>query len=400
MIKSSLCFLLFSLVTVPFVSHGAVETDCTSNEVFDIYYFGNGDIGQMGSLSNFINPKTGMDTQQMAGYVDWSETNKTNYWSQDESLKKMAVQAVNTWTDAITNRLDMDKHARKLRVGFFLDDSSWSGSTMGYAYGYSRYYSVQTNFEKDSSYNSYSIVEWTLLNNYETDYYKNPASSFARDTNLLLSAPQNIDVAVFVNPDTVGDKANLLKVATHELGHAMGFDSKLYKLDTASTAKPGDTVLSKNMTRWDSLLTLDGVPVAEVRSKEGYPNIKEATSQFGSLDALHEAAWNPDMKDGDIQYDPERRLSLELGKDKTGVYVSALSIMGNTLVHLSNPEDWVDGYSFDVMGAGGLNASVLSENDLDALRMLGYTLSVPEPSSCVLVMAAALAGCCMRFRRK
>lgn len=389
---------------------GAVDKDTTSNDVFDIWYFGNGEVGQFGTVSGNKNPKTGLDTEQMTGYVDYSEGNKTNYWSNDESMKSVIVQAVNTWTNAITNRLDPNQ-SRKLRIGVFLDDDSWSGSTMSAAAGYSQHYSVQTNFEKDSAYNSYSIVEWTLVHHYETDYYRNPASAWVRNTNLLPSGENNIDVALFLNPKewmTSGgewvqrerSQEDLLKVATHELGHAMGFDSSLYILSIDS-ATVGATELSGDMTRWDSLLTLDGQTVAGVQLKEGSTWIKEATSEYGSLEALHAAAWNPEMNPGNIQYDPERRLSVELGQDKTGVFVSSVVGMGNMLVHLENAEWHDDGYySTDVMAAGGSNSAVLSENDLAALRMLGYTLVVPEPSSVLLLVMGSMAGLCVRFRRR
>lgn len=387
----------------------AVDRDTTSNEIFDIWYFGNGEVGLFGMESGVSSSKTGMDTQYMTGYVDWSETNKTNYWSQDEGLKKMVVESVNIWTDAITNRLDMSKHKRKLRLGVFLDDSSWSGSSMSNAYGFCRSYSVRTNFEKDSTYNSYSIVEWTLVHNYETDYYMRPNTGYARNTDLLRDTDKNIDVAIFLNPKKLtweGDnpvwvnlsKEAMQKTVTHELGHAMGFDSDLYILDPSSTV-PGASKLSGSMNRWDSLLTLNGEKIAGVQFKEGSNKTKEATCVYGSLEALHAAAWDPAMVPGNIQYDPERRLSLESGDDKTGVFVSAKCIMGNTLVHLNNPEDWINNYSQDVMEAGGGGAT-LYKNDLAALRMLGYTLAVPEPSSAALFMMGGLAGLCARFRRR
>lgn len=411
MMRFSSLPLYFLAVMLGMAPAGAVDRDTTSNEVFDIWYFGNGEIGQFGALSGVINPRTQLDTQQMTGYVDWSETNKTNYWSQDEGLKKMVVQAVNTWTDAITNRLDMNKQARKLRLGVFLDDSTWSGSSMTSAYGFCRSYSVQTNFEKDSSYNSYSIVEWTLVHNYETDYYKRPNTAYARNTNLLLPGEQNIDVGIFLNTKELTwegnnpvwvnrSKEDMLRTAAHELGHAMGFNSDLYILKPGA-AVAGTSMLSGNMNRWDSLLTLDGQRIASVQFKEGSEKIKQATCLYGSLEDLHAAAWDPAMQPGNIQYDPERRLSLESGDDKTGVFVSAKCIMGNTLVHLDNPEDWIDSRSQDVMDAGGGGAT-LYKNDLAALRMLGYTLAVPvpEPSSAALFMMGGLAGLCARFRRR
>lgn len=387
----------------------AVDRDTTSNEVFDIWYFGNGEVGLFGKESQVINPKTGMDTQLMTGYVDWSETNKTNYWSQDEGLKKMVVESVNIWTDAITNRLDMSKHKRKLRLGVFLDDSSWSGSSMANAYGFCRSYSVQTNFEKDSTYNSYSIVEWTLVHNYETAHYQRPNTAYARNTDLLRDTDKNIDVAIFLNPKQLTwegnnpvwvnlSKEEMQQTVTHELGHAMGFDSDLYILDPKSSVA-GASMLSGNMNRWDSLLTLDGQRIASVQFKEGSDKIKQATCVYGSLEDLHAAAWDKEQKPGNIQYDPERRLSLESGDDKTGVFVSAKCILGNTLVHLDNPEDWIDSRSQDVMDAGGGGAT-LYKNDLAALRMLGYTLAVPEPSSAALFMMGGLAGLCVRFRRR
>lgn len=49
----------------------AVEIDTTSNEVFDLYFFGNGEVGQTGeNLYGIKDPITGLDYKEITGWMD------------------------------------------------------------------------------------------------------------------------------------------------------------------------------------------------------------------------------------------------------------------------------------------------------------------------------------------
>ena len=133
----------------------AIEIDSTSNEVFDLYYFGTGDIGMFGT-------PTGVAWQDEARQTSGNVKDSTTYYWHPE-LKQAMRNAVNTWTDAIATPYDTTKHARKLRIGFFLDDASVPGGVMTISMaGYATTQTVVTQFEPQygTSANIYSVAEW------------------------------------------------------------------------------------------------------------------------------------------------------------------------------------------------------------------------------------------------
>ena len=365
----------------------ALEIDNSSNAVFDLYYFDSGEVGYRGSYNT------------SSGVVKDSDT---YYWSED--LKQAMQNAVNTWTEAIATPYDLESNSRKLRIGFFLDDGSNGGVMNPAMAGYSETYWVAAEYDRTNSTaaNTYSIAEWAWCHNYETqNYYPWWASS---PENLLHSESNSIDIAIILNPVTaiydgsgikIGETARSLtelqNVATHEIGHGMGVSSWLYeqKGDGAEGA-----VVSGYMTTWDTLLTLDketvAVMVGDMKVQTEYDNLAE----------LHAAAWEPipenpeDYTFTEIQYDPERQLSLA---GEVPVHVSALALPGDTIVHL-NYED-----GLNVLGPGGTANGEFTESDLRALELLGWSVNrnvlVPEPTTATMSLLA-LAALAARRRRK
>lgn len=368
----------------------ALEVDSTSNDVFDLYFFANGEEGIFGSVKDDWTD----DYRLTSGTVSDSSA---YYWS--DAYKQAMRNAVNTWTTAITTPYDTTKHARKLRIGFFLDDASTPDGVMKSSMaGYSATQTVTTRFEPEygTKANIYSVAEWAWRDNNETAYY-NPswASNGAYwETNILADGANSIDIAIVLNPVETSYTGTtpvktpysvdvLQNVATHEIGHGMGMDSRLY-----STLYAPHTNL---VSTWDSLVTLDGEHIVTVQ--DGVVAAKYAT-----LAALQAAGWvcngeNPsdptsyDMTE--IQYDPDRRLSLE---GEVGVYIAAYAVEGNTLEHISAGDD------DNVLGPGGRLNGTFSANDLRTLEMLGWRV-IPEPTGSTLLMLGLLA-LSLRRRRK
>lgn len=368
----------------------ALEVDNTSNDVFDLYFFGNGEEGIFGSVQGDWTD----DYRLTSGTVSDSSV---YYWS--DAYKQAMRNAVNTWTTAITTPYDTTKHARKLRIGFFLDDGSTVGGVMTSSMaGYSATQTVTTRFEPEygTKANIYSIAEWAWRDNNETGYYKPswvPSGSYW-ETNLLATGVNSIDIAIVLNPvetsytGTTSVKTPysvdvLQNIATHEIGHGMGMDSRLY-----STLYANHTNL---VSTWDSLVTLDGEHIVTVQ--DGVVDAKYAT-----LAALQAAGWvcngeNPsdpasyDMTE--IQYDPARRLSLE---GEVGVHIAAYALEGNTLEHISAGDD------DNVLGPGGRLNGTFSANDLRTMELLGWRV-VPEPAGSTLLMLGLLSLACRRRRK-
>lgn len=381
----------------------ALDIDSTGNNVFDLYFFGNGEAGLFGTLTGVT---WSDELRQTKGTV---RDSSTYYWNQE--LKQAMLHAVNTWTTAISTPYDTEKHARKLRIGFFLDDASTPGGVMHTSMaGYAGTQTVTTNFEPEygTGVNIYSVAEWAWRDNRETAHYSPDwvMDGAYWEENILAAEVNSIDIAIVLNPlithsgwdaqgqyyyfQTARSVEELQNVATHEIGHGMGMDSQLY-----TQSGNGITKLSGLVSTWDSLVTLEGEHIVTVQDGE-------INAQYSTLAELQAAGWecaegkdplNSESYTGEeIQYDPDRRLSLE---GEVGVHISARMLEGDTLEHVFHED------GLNVLGPGGTANATFSQNDLRALELLGWDIrsnSIPEPTSAALAMLG-LAGLAMRRRR-
>lgn len=381
----------------------ALEIDNTGNDVFDLYFFGNGEAGLFGTLTGVT---WSDELRRTKGTV---RDSSTYYWNQE--LKQAMLHAVNTWTTAISTPYDTEKHARKLRIGFFLDDASTPGGVMHTSMaGYAGTQTVTTHFEPEygTGVNIYSVAEWAWRDNRETAHYSPDwvMDGAYWEENILAAGVNSIDIAIVLNPlithsgwdaqnqyyyfQTARSVEELQNVATHEIGHGMGMDSQLY-----TQSGNGVTTLSGYVSTWDSLVTLEGEHIVTVQDGE-------IRARYATLDDLQAAGWecaegkdplNSESYTGEeLQYDPDRRLSLE---GEIGVHISAIKLEGDTLEHVFH------GDGLNVLGPGGTANATFSQSDLRALELLGWDIrsnSIPEPTSAALAMLG-LAGLAMRRRR-
>ena len=367
----------------------ALEVNNTANDVFDLYYFSSGEVGNLGMYN------------QAVGYV---QDSATYYWTNE--LQSAMENAVNTWTTTITNTYDVAKHGRKLRIGFFLDDGTGELMDTSMA-GYASYMGVSSFYQPEygTQANYYSVVEWAWRDNNITSGYTPPAGATAYywETELLPSGTNNIDIAIVLNPvatswsggvmmETARSAQEMQNVATHEIAHGMGMDSRLYWQTSNGTAYYGD------VTTWDSLLPLNGEHIVT----DAFDSYGNKVVLYESLEALQAAAWEvPEGMDpydsnsytgNEIQYDPDRKLGLN---GELGVHVSAVMLGGDTMEHLS----YDDG--LNVLGPGGRENGIFSENDLRALELIGWSVQrqmIPEPGTATLSLLV-LAGLALRRRR-
>ncbi len=399
-----------------------IEKDTTSNGVFDLYFFGNGETGIFGTTRY-----DGLDSYRQTSGVVKERNGSVIGWSDD--YKQAMINAVNTWTNAISTEYDLrtednpdGKHSRKLRIGFFLDDGTSGGVMSTSMAGYATTQIVTTQFEPEygSQANIYSVAEWAWRDNNVTDYYS-PSwvmSGTYWETKILSEEESSIDMAIVLNPvilsygfdannihywnETVRSAEEMQNIATHEIGHGMGINSDLYEQKWDQNSWESKSVLTGYVSTWDSLITIEG---------ENIVNLEEAAqggdyTQYDSLNDIQAAAWycepgkdatNPQSYTGnEIQYDPERRLSLENEDYKLGLHISAIQLEGDTMEHLLS-----EGVT-NVLGPGGTSVSTFSEHDLQALEMLGWEINwpaVPEPSTATLSLMA-LTALAMRRRRK
>lgn len=389
----------------------ALEVDATGNAVFDLYFFGNGEYGVFGTL-------TGDDQLDQAKKTGGNVANSSaHYWNAER--KQAMLNAVNTWTTAITTPYDTKSNARKLRIGFFLDDGSTVGGVMNVSMaGYAATQTVISNSDPQygSTANIYSVAEWAWRENNETANY-NPSwgGGFHWETNVLNAGANNIDIAIVLNPvittfnygqngEFLGmvkidrTAAELQNIATHEIGHGMGMDSRLYTQRYNAETGTYEAQLSGYVSTWDTLVTLDGEHIVTVDANG------KLEAKYATLSELQAAGWEcapgKDPTDpnsytkNEIQYDPARRLSLE---GEVGVHIAATMLEGDTLEHLSY------GDGTNVLGPGGTANSTFTENDLRALELMGWsvnrTTTVPEPTTPTLSLLA-LAALATRRRRR
>lgn len=392
----------------------AMEVNDTDNAVFDLYFFGNGETGMFGTATG----NQWIDAaKQTSGTVADSTT---YYWT--EELKQAMLNAVNTWTSAIATEYDTSKHSRKLRIGFFLDDASTPGGVMTASMaGYAATQTVTSSFEAEygAKTNIFSVAEWAWRENNVTSYYKPDGVMDGAywETNILPDGENCIDIAIVLNPTvtssgydasgqyyfnkTARSVQELQNVATHELGHGMGVDSRMY---TQRYDEHGNSVasLSGYISTWDSLITLNGEYV--IFAENG-----EIVATYATLAELQAAGWecgegldptDPKSYTGnEIQYDSTRKLSLD---GELGIHIAATMLEGDTLEHLAY------GDGTNVFGPGGTANSTFSENDLRALEMLGWSVNragavspaahmIPEPGTCICSLIGLIA---LSFRRR
>ncbi|MBR5876564.1 MAG: hypothetical protein IKZ10_06965 [Akkermansia sp.] len=387
----------------------ALEVDNQSNEVFDLYFFGNDEAGVFGTLSGV----EAIDAAKMTtGHVADSAT---YYWSNE--LKQAMVNAVNTWTQAISTPYDTESNSRKLRIGFFLDDASGNNSIMSVSMaGYAATQTVVSNSDPQygSTANIYSVAEWAWRENNETANYNPSWAGYHWEVNVLTSGTNNIDIAIVLNPivtsfiygqnDTLmgvetraRTEQELQNIATHEIAHGMGVDSRLYTQRYNEATSQSEAVLSDYVSTWDTLITLNGEHIVTLNANGEYE------TPYTTLSALQDAAWectpgknptDPASYTGtEIQYDPNRKLSLE---GEVGVHVAATMLEGDTLEHISH------GDGKNVLGPGGTANATFTEADLRTLELLGWsvrrTAVIPEPSTATLSLLA-LAALVARRRR-
>lgn len=395
--KSVPLVLLLASLTASSV-HG-FEADTASDAVFDLYFFGNGEIGQLGENLSYRYERTGLDSQQVAGWVDWTDgaTQSTqSYWTADQ--KQAVIEAVNAWTSVIGNAYG--DYQRKMRIGFFLDDASRSASLMDVGMsGYASYASTSATPSGNAPTNFYSTVEWLWRDGKSA--IVNPPSSASSGSfwnyNLLPDQADCIEVAIVLNPEklvfangTASTEAmtqeEIKRVTMHELGHAMGMDSKLF------TSGGHPTLLAST---WDSLLMLDENQRIVTLDGNG-----KLVYTYDSFQALCEAGWSKYQEYYTSGSGEEKllRVQNENGDSALVLVTAGENAAGNSLVHLLG-ELGIENHE-DVLGPSGLQGSVFTEIDLAALRALGWQV-IPEPSAFGLFAGlVALAFCAARRRRK
>lgn len=400
--RNPLCVGVLSAALWTAAAH-AVEIDTTSNAVFDLYFFGNGEIGQLGeNLSGNTYSGTGLDYQQVSGWKDWStseEISTKSYWTEEQ--KQAVVDAVSAWTDLIGNVYDSEN--RKMRIGFFLDDASRADSQMDKGMtGYASYATTMANPVGLNPTNTYSAVEWLWRDGKSATVTK--PDSFAEgvfwNSNLLPTKEgvNCIEVAIVLNPEKTDysdgteriferTAEEIKRITMHELGHAMGMDSKMFL---------ANGTISGNVTTWDALLMLGDGRIVSL-GEDGKP-----VYAYDSFDALCAAGWQAYETWYNEKTGEEELLRVQNEKgDVALVLVSQTNnVPGNALVHLLG-ELGVENHD-DVLGPSGLQGAVFTERDLAAIRALGWQV-VPEPSmfGCFAgVIALALAGTRRNRRRR
>lgn len=387
--QSFLTGAVSSLTLLAASSAHAFVADTTSNDVFDIYFFGNGEVAQLGeNCFGTADLSTGLYNDEIAAWTDWTGTDpagKSNQWTEEQ--KRAMTEAVSVWTNTIQNTYG-EEYSRKMRIGFFLDDGSRSESLMDPGMtGYARYARTTANYKNETPVNTYSVAEW-LWREGGAETVSPPsfsASGSPWNSNLLPEQSNCIEIAIVVNPEGL-EADELKKVAMHEIAHAMGMDSTMYHMH--------DSYPRTNLvTTWDSLM-MTGDDQRVVMLENG--KIVYAYDTFSALCSEGYSLYQNWYK-GETDGDKLLRLQDESGESVL-LYVASINVEGNSLVHLLGElgESEYD----DVLGPTGLQGDAFTELDLTALRLLGWSV-IPEPSSFGLLagtVALLLAGA--RRKRK
>ena len=118
--QSFLTGAVSSLTLLAASSAHAFVADTTSNDVFDIYFFGNGEVAQLGeNCFGIADLSTGLYNDEIAAWTDWTGTDpagKSNQWTEEQ--KRAMTEAVSVWTNTIQNTYG-EEYSRKMRIGFF-----------------------------------------------------------------------------------------------------------------------------------------------------------------------------------------------------------------------------------------------------------------------------------------
>lgn len=377
----------------------AFEIDSSSNSVFDLYFFGNGEIAQLGeNLYGIADPETGLDPQQITGWMDWTENgtqSNISYWTDEQ--KKAVTEAVGTWTQTIQNTYS---GSRKMRIGFFLDDASNEGRTVmtSSMKGYASYVTTATNPTGTNPTNTYSVVEWLWRDGRAETVSPPPnmASGSFWNNNLLPTQENCIEVAIVLNPNQLvysnGTATSvplgaetLKKVAMHELGHAMGMDSKMFSAGGVQT---------NLISTLSSLLMIGENQRVITLGSDGKP-----IYAYETFNALCEAGWSLYETWYNSGEGGEKLLRLQNddGESVNVLVTAGTNVEGNSIVHLLGQVGAGD--RNDVLGPGGTQGDVFTELDLTALRLLGWQV-IPEPATFGLFSGLIFLGLAICRRRR
>lgn len=329
----------------PLTAHAVIETVTYGN--FEISYFGIGDT----------------DSLEHTGSLDWTN-----------EMKSGVERSVNYWNSVITT-----KSASTIKVACIWD-SKPSSDTLGGAMS-EYYYNPNTGVTLTATEAIWrdGISEATVAKDADSNY----AVTF------LLSPTTNFYYGKSVSGITY-DQWDFQSMFTHEIGHAMGFDS------------------SCESTGWGTLEFSDYIggryKTAEVLQASTFDTLLVTKDENGDYvkvisESSEKTIFNTTQLENLTGYSTGTEYALEL--DESGT-------LSNLLVY--NPSEFEDGSSmshFDSSGAlmykslnnGEIRRELLGD-ELLLLSAMGWSV-IPEPSAFgFLAGTLALAFCATRRRRK